>query len=1469
MRRFSVPRGRAWLTGLAILFVFGLVAWSLWRSDAAGAARRQRSQEAAGRLALGQAVGGLLSNETELAQMVGALPSGVSGNWSLFSQGVLADPATSGVALIVPVAGRDRAAFERTHRFGIVEVTPHGVLAPAPQRQRYWVLVASAARQSSAASELGLNVGGSVLRREAMSHAAVTGRPVATPPMRFLMGPTRYGVVVYVAAKSPDGDVRGWVSASYRASLLTAAVRARLPGAELSIADGSTALVSDPAAGAGSPASLLVAGRRWTVRVFVPAAAVSLVPLLVLALGLLVSAFVVVALRRLDQRSRERSQGLAEAQRLAQLGSWSWDLREDTAVWSAELFRIFGRDPALGAPARPEFLAYVAVEDHVRTEAWYAAMLADDDRADLEFRITDGDGVERVLHAVASRDNRRRGRYVGTVQDVTRLRAIEAELARGKARLQAIIDHAPASIVVRDLDGRYEHVSRAVVDSMGRSSEEIIGLTVSEFCDPDTVAAIERQDAEMIAAGTPIVEEVEALHGDGTRHVYHTVRYPIVDESGSVSGLGSFALDVTDRKHVEKNLREREQQLADAQALAHLGSWELDLVTERLSWSDELCLIAGQPKGYSPTLGEFIELVHPDDRNDVQTRIEQGRHSEFSDSEYRLIRPDGEVRHVYTRRFGRFDGAGVMTKLWGTTQDITERTIIDLALREAREYAEAIITAMGEGYALTVNGTLVAVNDSLCALTGFTRDQLVGAGMPFPFWPTDELTESWGIRDRVVGAGGGTFDMTVMRADGSRFDAEVTAHPAHNADGTLLGFVNTMRDVSERKRYEAELERERRDLNEAQVVARVGSWDYDPLADPPRRWSPQLWRMLGLEPDDTAEPPVDEFYAMIAAVDRDRIRDALSEAVDRGEESWDGEFALNAADGRELIVSMHVEYPRDEHGQPAGSHGTLQDITDRAQRDAEERGLRRIAELVAANAGSAAVFEAVASEVQRLLGAHSGLVERFDEAGGSCTVISGHQRDGQPVGEISFHQDGDSASATVVRTGEPARIDTPSPSGTDTGAAWLARNQIVAAVAAPVIVGGKLWGTLAANFTEDSIPADAEQRLGRFARLTAMAIGNAESWDMLSRHASTDAVTGLANHRTFQERLRSEVTRARRYERHLSLVLLDIDHFKDINDAHGHQAGDKVLAELGRRLTAQARDGETVARIGGEEFAWLMPETGRESAFQAAERVRQAIESEPFARVGKVTVSAGVCASESDLDGEELVRFADRALYWAKDGGRNTTFIYTDDAHALLSAKSHRVEASQTMASIRALARAIDCKDIDTREHSERVASLAQRLALHLGWTTTRARLLHDCGLLHDVGKIGISDEILLKPARLTDAEYEEIKRHSALSARIASEVLADEQVRWIRGHHERWDGTGYPDQLVADRIPDGAQILAVADAYDVMTAGRVYQRQRTAAEALSECQMLAGSQLSPAVVEALALVAVAAAPELGIAGNN
>ncbi len=585
-------------------------------------------------------------------------------------------------------------------------------------------------------------------------------------------------------------------------------------------------------------------------------------------------------------------------------------------------------------------------------------------------------------------------------------------------------------------------------------------------------------------------------------------------------------------------------------------------------------------------------------------------------------------------------------------------------LRAARERAQAILAGMREGYALTVHGEIIEVNDALCRMTGFGRDELIGARTPFPFWPPAMLEDTLALRDRIVAAEGGTFELKVMRKDGSFFDGEVTAEPARKADGTLLGFVNTLRDISEAKRHRVELERERHALQEAQQLARLGSWSYDVLSNRPGTWSPELWRMLALEPQATA-PALPAFLAMIHAEDRDRVALRIAQAM-AAREPFVDEFRMIAADGRELRVGFRAEPELDAQGTRIGAYGTIQDITERANREREEIAVREIAQLVAQAAGPEAVFEHVARQVCEVFGGHSGVVVRFDEQRGRAVFVNAVTRDGSAISGTELDLEGESAPARVYRTKAASRTGGARTTGHEPDFAPVVA-QISDAVAAPITVAGRVWGCLAASFSEHRAPGDTEQRLERFADLVGMAIANAEAWEALSHQATTDSLTGLANQRVFRERLEAEVERARRYGRHLALVLLDLDRFKAINDTYGHQTGDRVLMEVGRRLAAQARGAELVARIGGEEFAWLLPETDREAAVLAAERMRRTIESAPFDHVGALTVSSGVCAMENGLDADDLVRLADRALYWAKDGGRNTTFLYTEEAQALLT----------------------------------------------------------------------------------------------------------------------------------------------------------------------------------------------------------
>lgn len=320
-------------------------------------------------------------------------------------------------------------------------------------------------------------------------------------------------------------------------------------------------------------------------------------------------------------------------------------------------------------------------------------------------------------------------------------------------------------------------------------------------------------------------------------------------------------------------------------------------------------------------------------------------------------------------------------------------------------------------------------------------------------------------------------------------------------------------------------------------------------------------------------------------------------------------------------------------------------------------------------------------------------------------------------------------------------------------------------------------------------------------------------------------------------------------------MLFDLDHFEDVNDSYGHHIGDLVLRETAQRIAAGARSGELIARVGGEQFGWILPEAGGFDAYQAAERTRRLLQAAPMTDEGiRVTASAGVCDLEHAASAGELVRFADGALFWAKAHGRDMTFRYSPDVVTELSAAEQleHLRRTRTIVGIRALARAVDVKDHSTARHSERVAELATSIAQILGWDERRIDDLREAALVHDVGKIGVPDAILLKPCRLDPGEYGEIKRHACLSAEIVDDVLSGEQVAWVRGHHERFDGHGYPDGLSGDAIPDGARILAVADAWDVMTTERPYSAARSPQEALSEMRAAARAQFCPTAVDAL-----------------
>jgi diguanylate cyclase (GGDEF)-like protein len=319
--------------------------------------------------------------------------------------------------------------------------------------------------------------------------------------------------------------------------------------------------------------------------------------------------------------------------------------------------------------------------------------------------------------------------------------------------------------------------------------------------------------------------------------------------------------------------------------------------------------------------------------------------------------------------------------------------------------------------------------------------------------------------------------------------------------------------------------------------------------------------------------------------------------------------------------------------------------------EAEHRALSEIARLVASGEGPAGVFNVVAEQLARLFDAALGTVVRFDSATHTGTRLGIWSTPGSEILDDVFDLGGPTAVAHVYRSGTTARVDYAA--GTPVRA--VEREQLRGAAAAPITVSGQLWGAVAAAFADGPAPVGIEPRLARFADLVALAISNAEAHAALARQAATDSVTGLSNHRAFHERLSEEIDRAHRYGQQLSVAVIDIDHFKRVNDTYGHQTGDRVLADVARLIASQARTVDIVGRIGGEEFAWLMPETDAAGAWVAADRARRAIEAQRALPTGTLTVSAGVCGASTTVTADELMRRADEALYEAKAAGRNRT----------------------------------------------------------------------------------------------------------------------------------------------------------------------------------------------------------------------
>ncbi len=380
--------------------------------------------------------------------------------------------------------------------------------------------------------------------------------------------------------------------------------------------------------------------------------------------------------------------------------------------------------------------------------------------------------------------------------------------------------------------------------------------------------------------------------------------------------------------------------------------------------------------------------------------------------------------------------------------------------------------------------------------------------------------------------------------------------------------------------------------------------------------------------------------------------------------------------------------------------------------------------------------------------------------------------------------------------------------------------------------------------------------LEQLASQISMPLENAQLYVKAEQKARVDELTGLLNRRSLDEMIDNEISRHSRYGGVFSLAIVDLDSFKAYNDTYGHLSGDKLLGQIGNIIKGAIRNADHAFRYGGDEFAILLPQTTVDAALQVTERVRKKIAEGVESDKIPVTASIGLASWPDDgISHTDIIAAADVTLYRAKRDGGNHSYCASGALTPLQLTEpildtENNID-SKILSVVHALSETVDSRNYFTHNHSRRVSDYSMTIAKALKMDTAEMTRLEACALLHDIGKITISDELLNKTDDLTAEEWGIIKTHPQLGATIAGRIpQLSSCVEGILHHHEWYDGSGYPDGLKGDDIPLEARILSIADAIAAMTSERPYSETLTHEQAIEELRRCAGTQFDPYLVE-------------------
>lgn len=642
--------------------------------------------------------------------------------------------------------------------------------------------------------------------------------------------------------------------------------------------------------------------------------------------------------------------------------------------------------------------------------------------------------------------------------------------------------------------------------------------------------------------------------------------------------------------------------------------------------------------------------------------------------------------------------------------------------------------------------------------------------------------------------------------------------------------------------------------------------------------SPSVLDVLGYTQDEVQS----RHFSEVLVPDSAEVANArFKVSLEGGAQPPSSEYDVVRKNGEVVRLEVTLGDLRGSDGKLIGRHGIARNVTERQKllraAEAERRRTRRMLQREQRQRERAETMLQVVSAASSTLSVKKVLIQICDavaklSVGDRCSIWLYDQDADQMLPLMSLGESNPELFEKFKETGGRPEVTASSelveriltlepyiePRVTGEGlvpAFWAETFDVKSIAIYPMSTRDRVVGmmTLDAHRKYVRFPKDEVDTISAIARQAAIIIENARLFERVQQQAETDFLTGLPNHRQLQALFEQVQSEAEREQRPFAIAMADIDHFKLLNDVHGHQAGDEALRQAARRLREAAGADHIAGRYGGDEFLFILKGLQREQALDLMTSVEQSLAATSLRVPGSDTeiplrISFGIACYPDDGSGwRQLISRADAKLM------ERRMLVRSDvGSQPTLTTRDLREIHPETLLLAESLLRVIDAKDAYTSEHSRQHASLSLLLADELALPERERYALWLGGLLHDVGKIGVPDEILCKPGALTDDEWEIMRRHVTMSENIVRGLFGlDEAVEAVASHHERFDGAGYPRGLRGEEIPRLGRMLAIVDAYSAMVHDRPYRKGLQPAQAVAELRRHAGRQFDPDLIDA------------------